>query len=157
MRAIIAEALPLAQSCYSFHSGAAKVARRIASSGSAAEGLQGMPRLSYRMRPAGHAGFNLTLSKRNSAMTSSKPRPKEPSTPEDPVRDAGGGNTKIEQGGDSAPRLPHEHDQSSDSQEAQDGQPPEVGRRGHDDIERGTVDTDRGPVADRVYNDKVKR
>lgn len=90
-------------------------------------------------------------------MSSSKPRSKDPGTPDDPVRDAGGGNTKVEQGGDSAPRLPHERDQSSDSQEAQDGQPSEVGRKGHDDIERGTVDTDRGPVTDRVYNDKVKR
>ncbi len=90
-------------------------------------------------------------------MNSSKPRTKDPAQPSDPLRDAGSGNTKIEQGGDSAPRLPHEHDQSSDSQEAQDGQPPEVGRKGHEDIERGSVDTDRGPVADRVYNDKVKR
>jgi hypothetical protein len=155
MLAIIAEALPLAQSCYSFHSGTAKVAGRIPWPGS--KGLQGMTRLSYRTGSPRRAGFSLTLSKRNRAMTSSKPRPKEPSTPEDPVRDAGGGNTKIEQGGDSAPRLPHEHDQSSDSQEAQDGQPPEVGRRGYEDIERGTVDTDRGPVTDRVYNDKVKR
>jgi hypothetical protein len=32
-----------------------------------------------------------------------------------------------------------------------------VGRKGHDDIERGAVDTDRGPVTDRVYNDKVRR
>ncbi|MBT2336502.1 hypothetical protein J7E49_21640 [Variovorax paradoxus] len=89
--------------------------------------------------------------------SSSKRRTKAPVDPNDPLRDAGGGNTKIEQGGDSAPRLPHEHDQSSDSQEAQDGQPPEVGRKGHEDIERGSVDTDRGPVTDRVYNDKVKR
>jgi hypothetical protein len=67
------------------------------------------------------------------------------------------GKTKVEQGGESAPRLPHERDQSSDSQQTQDGGPPEVGRKAHDDVERGVVDTDRGPVADRVYNDKVKR
>lgn len=91
-------------------------------------------------------------------MSNSKPRPKKDAgAPEDPVRDAGGGNTKIGQGGESAPRLPHEHDQSSDSQETQDGQPTEVGRKAHEDIERGSVDTDRGPVVDRVYNDKVKR
>jgi hypothetical protein len=64
--------------------------------------------------------------------------------------------TKVEQGGESAPRLPHEHDQSSDSQEHQDGGAPRVGRQGLDDIERGVVDTDRGPEADRVYNDKLK-
>jgi len=90
-------------------------------------------------------------------MSSSQPRPKDPGTPQDPLRDAGGGNTKVEQGGDSAPRLPHERDESSDSQETQEQQPTEVGRKGHDDIERGAVDTDRGPVTDRVYNDKVKR
>lgn len=77
--------------------------------------------------------------------------------PGDPARDAGGGKTKVAQGGESAPRLPHERDQSSDSQQTQDGQPPEVGRKAHDDVERGVVDTDRGPEADRVYNDKVKR
>jgi hypothetical protein len=90
-------------------------------------------------------------------MSSSKPRPKDPGAPDDPVRDAGGGDTKTEQGGDSAPRLPHERDESSDSQERPPGQPSDMGRKGHDDIERGVVDTDRGPEADRVYNDKVKR
>ena len=53
--------------------------------------------------------------------------------------------------------LPHEHDQSSDSQQNQDGTAPRVGRQAFNDIERGVVDTDRGPVTDRVYNDKVKR
>ncbi len=77
--------------------------------------------------------------------------------PEDRRRDPQRGQTQVEQDGESAPRLPHEHDQSADSQATQDGQPPEVGRRAHDDIERGAVDTDRGPVTDRVYNDKVKR
>ncbi|MDM0117016.1 hypothetical protein QTI66_33370 [Variovorax sp. J22R133] len=75
----------------------------------------------------------------------------------DDLKDAGGGKTKTQQGGESAPRLPHEHDQSSDSQETQDGVPTEVGRQAAEDIERGMVDTDRGPVTDRVYNDKVKR
>jgi len=82
-------------------------------------------------------------------MTAPKPR--------DELKDAGGGKTKVEQGGESAPRLPHERDQSSDSQESQGGTPPEVGKRAHEDVERGLVDTDRGPVTDRVYNDKVKR
>ncbi|CAA2101157.1 hypothetical protein [Variovorax paradoxus] len=82
----------------------------------------------------------------------------EPKTqPGEPGKDAEGGKTKVQQDGESAPRLPHEHDQSSDSQHTQDGQAPEVGRKAHDDVERGMVDTDRGPVADRVYNDKVKR
>jgi len=74
----------------------------------------------------------------------------------DPLKDAGDGKTKVEQGGESAPRLPHERDQSSDSQENQGGSAG-LGRKGMEDVERGVVDTDRGPVADRVYNDKVKR
>lgn len=75
----------------------------------------------------------------------------------DPLKDAEGGNTKVEQGGDSAPRLPHERDQSSESQDTPDGEPTRVGKQGAKDVERGLVDTDRGPVTDRVYNDKVKR
>jgi hypothetical protein len=74
----------------------------------------------------------------------------------DPMKDAGDGKTKVEQGGESAPRLPHERDQSSDSQQDQGGSAG-LGRKGMEDVERGVVDTDRGPVADRVYNDKVKR
>ena len=89
-------------------------------------------------------------------MTPSKSS-KSKTTPADPQKDAGGGKTKVEQGGESAPRLPHERDQSSDSQQTREGRPPEVGRKAHDDVERGLVDTDRGPVTDRVYNDKVRR
>ncbi|MDM0027865.1 hypothetical protein [Variovorax saccharolyticus] len=74
----------------------------------------------------------------------------------DGLKDAGGGDTKVAQGGESAPRLPHEHDQSSDSQANQDGGAPRVGREAHADVERGLVDTDKGPVTDRVYNDKLK-
>ena len=91
-------------------------------------------------------------------MSKPKPKSKTPaSDPNDPVKDAGGGKTKVEPGGDSAPRLPHEHDQSSDSQEAQDGQAPEVGRQALEDVERGVVDTDRGLEANRVYNPEVRR
>ena len=72
------------------------------------------------------------------------------------AKDAGGGKTQVEQGGESAPRLPHERDQSSDSQQSADGGAPQVGRQAHEDIERGLVDTDKGPVTDRVYNDKLK-
>ena len=81
----------------------------------------------------------------------------DPATQNDPLKDAEGGKTKVEQGGDSAPRLPHERDQSSDSQPTPDGEPTRVGKQGAADVERGLVDTDRGPVTDRVYNDKVKR
>ena len=58
--------------------------------------------------------------------------------------------------GETAPRLPHERDQSSDSQQNQGGSA-EQGRKGMEDVERGVVDTDRGPEIDRVYNEKVRR
>jgi len=68
------------------------------------------------------------------------------------------GKTKVEQGGETAPKLPHERDESSGSQLNQDGSaaPTEKGKRAHDDVERGVVDTSRGAETDRVYNDKVK-
>ncbi|RZL65901.1 MAG: hypothetical protein EOP81_02705 [Variovorax sp.] len=77
----------------------------------------------------------------------------------DPLKDAEGGETKTEQGGESAPKLPHERDQSAahQSADAQDTTPTPEGKQGAEDIERGIVDTDRGPVTDRVYNDKVRR
>ncbi|MBB1598537.1 hypothetical protein [Variovorax sp. UMC13] len=80
-------------------------------------------------------------------MTATK---KTPPKPED-------GKTRATQDGESSPRLPHERDESSDSQRNSDGTATDVGKRAHDDVERGAVDTDRGPVTDRVYNDKVKR
>ena len=73
----------------------------------------------------------------------------------DTVKNAESGKTKPQQDGDSAPKLPHERDQSSDSQETADGKPTRVGQQGHDDVERGLVDTSLGPVTDKVYNDKV--
>ncbi|MGJ7543214.1 hypothetical protein [Variovorax sp. LT1R16] len=83
-------------------------------------------------------------------MTATKKTPQKPDQPDD-------GKTRATQGGESSPRLPHERDESSDSQRNTDGTATEVGKRAHDDVERGAVDTDRGPVTDRVYNDKVKR
>jgi len=54
------------------------------------------------------------------------------------------------------PRLPHEHDESSDSQR-KGATPGEKERRAHDDVARGVVDTDRGPVLEKLYREKVKR
>ena len=67
------------------------------------------------------------------------------------------GETRAQQGHGAVPRLPHERDQSSDSQQNQDGATPDVGRQGLADMKHGMVDTDRGPVLDQVYNEKVKR
>lgn len=47
-----------------------------------------------------------------------------------------------------APRLPHERDESSDSQRTE---PRPKMKQAHDDVERGLVDTDRGTPADDAY------
>lgn len=76
----------------------------------------------------------------------------------DAVRPDQEGKTKVEQAGETAPKLPHERDESSGSQQNQAGSAgaTELGKRAHDDVERGVVDTSRGAETDRVYNDKVK-
>ncbi len=40
------------------------------------------------------------------------------------------GKTEVAQDGETAPKLPHERDQSSDSQQNPDGRAPEVGAAG---------------------------
>lgn len=68
----------------------------------------------------------------------------------DPKQVADDGQTTAGQDGKSAPRLPHERDQSADSQSPDDAQPTEVGQQAHEDVERGLVDTDRGPELERL-------
>ncbi|MDA7418732.1 hypothetical protein PGB34_20355 [Xenophilus arseniciresistens] len=84
---------------------------------------------------------------------SDRPHPPHP-VPTDPAHKddeaVKNGDTRAEQDGDPAPRLPHEHDQSADSQSPTDGQPTRVGRQAHEDVERGLQDTDRGPVMDKL-------
>jgi len=53
------------------------------------------------------------------------------------------------------PRAPHEHDESSDSQRASDPSARAIGEAAREDIERGVVDTDKGPVMDETY-DRVR-
>ncbi len=53
------------------------------------------------------------------------------------------------------PRLPHERDESADSQPAGSASATRKGRQAHDDLERGRLDTDKGPVMDRTY-DRVR-
>ena len=50
--------------------------------------------------------------------------------------------------GEKVPRLPHETDESSDSQQTA---PRPSMRQAHDDLEHGRVDTDRGEVMDETY------
>jgi len=55
------------------------------------------------------------------------------------------------------PRLPHELDESADSQQQGDTQPSEVGRKAYEDIQAGRVDTDRGPVLEELFRTKLQR
>jgi hypothetical protein len=48
------------------------------------------------------------------------------------------------------PRLPHEHDQSSDEQTPMTEEALKVGRQAARDLENGLVDTDRGPALERL-------
>jgi hypothetical protein len=60
------------------------------------------------------------------------------------------GDTLPRVKGKSSPRLPHEHDESADSQHTEEPRP-EM-KQAHADLERGLVDTDRSPVTDEVYH-----
>lgn len=53
------------------------------------------------------------------------------------------------------PRMPHERDESADSQSAQEPSGQRIGRQGAADMERGLVDTGKGPALDAAY-DKVR-
>ena len=53
------------------------------------------------------------------------------------------------------PALPHESDESSHSQTSASPRQQEVGRKAYGNAVDGTADTDRGPVMDAVYNEKV--
>jgi hypothetical protein len=55
------------------------------------------------------------------------------------------------------PRLPHERDESSDNpQEAMNPSVKKVGRQAARDLDRGLVDTDRGPVLERLSAEHFK-
>jgi hypothetical protein len=53
------------------------------------------------------------------------------------------------------PRAPHERDESADSQVANEPSGQRMAQAAREDIERGVVDTDKGPVLDQTY-DKVR-
>ena len=67
------------------------------------------------------------------------------------------GNTTPVQGETQqrAPRAPHERDESADSQAASEPSGRRIGQAALEDVERGVVDTDKGPVLDQTY-DKVR-
>jgi hypothetical protein len=67
------------------------------------------------------------------------------------------GNTVPVQGEtqERAPRMPHERDESADSQQPSEPSGQRMGAIAHDDLAEGQVDTDKGPVLDATY-DKVR-
>ena len=74
-----------------------------------------------------------------------------------PGTDANRGNTLPAQGEKQqrVPRTPNERDESADSQSRQEPSAARVGRQASEDVERGLVDTDKGPALDQAY-DKVR-
>jgi hypothetical protein len=64
------------------------------------------------------------------------------------------GNTIPAQGEtqDQVPRMPHERDESADSQLAAEPSGKRLGRIAHDDVEQGQQDTGKGPALDATYN-----
>ena len=66
------------------------------------------------------------------------------------------GNTHISRGGEARPRLPHEQDESADSQTGVDNDVEHVVQQAATDLRRGLVDTGTGPVIDRTY-ERLKR
>jgi hypothetical protein len=63
------------------------------------------------------------------------------------------GRTTERREREAEPRLPHEHDESADSQSG--GPRPEM-RQAHADLERGVVDTDRGVPMEEIYDRELR-
>lgn len=71
------------------------------------------------------------------------------SRPRDPGRTTPAqGETSTPQ---KVPRLPHEHDLSSDSQARGEASGKKVGEQAHKDVVRGLTDTSKGAEMDRAY------
>lgn len=49
------------------------------------------------------------------------------------------------------PRMPHERDESADSQAPATAGNQRIGEIAHDSVQRGETDTDKGPVLDAAY------
>ncbi len=77
-----------------------------------------------------------------------------PRTMDPDAKPGNAGDTHAAIDGERVPRLPHERDESSDSAVAP---PRDIVRQAGEDIEKGLVDTDRGPVTDAVYRRSLKR
>lgn len=62
-------------------------------------------------------------------------------------------HTPVAVDGEKAPRLPHEHDESSDSGTRA---PSEVMKKAHDDVLDGKSETDRGEATEKVYAENLR-
>ena len=84
-------------------------------------------------------------------------RPNAPLMKPSKDRSAGSGRTQTAGADADVAPLPHERDESSDEQA---GAPPvagqDVGEQAQRDLARGLEDTDRGPVLDELYRERVK-
>lgn len=71
----------------------------------------------------------------------------------DDVARPSGGNTVTSQGENQAPkaRMPHERDESADSQAPANPSARRMGEIAHDDVVEGQPDTGKGPVLDAAY------
>lgn len=80
-----------------------------------------------------------------------------PSSPDSPRRQTpGAGRTERARGGEREPRLPHERDESADSQASRGptaGVPDaaDIGEQAFKDVTSGQQDTGRAPVTDAIY------
>lgn len=77
--------------------------------------------------------------------------------PKDPKDSSKKGDTLPAQGDKQqrSLRTPHERDESADGQASREPTAERIGIIAHGDVERGLVDTDKGPVLDKTY-DKVR-
>lgn len=76
---------------------------------------------------------------------------------DDDKRGVARGDTRMTQGQDQhgVPRMPHERDESADSQPQANASHERVGRAGQADAERGVPDTSKGAELDATY-DKLR-
>jgi len=85
------------------------------------------------------------------------PQPDSTSDRPDPDKPLSRGDTVPVQGEtqDRVPRMPHERDESADTQHADEPSQQRIGQIAHDDMAGRQRDTGKGPVLDRTY-DKVR-
>jgi hypothetical protein len=76
----------------------------------------------------------------------------------EPAQRARRANTAVTREREAEPRLPHERDESADSQvKTATQQPGDVGKQAYDDVQAGRVDTDRGPVLEKLFRTALRR